>query len=140
MALEAVIMVRYQTWTWEDGGGVADLPPGLEGVRADEQSTNRTRGPHNRHDFGRYRVPPAGAPAEAGCLGSSLQRGSERATERIVAIDCQLYAGMPGAASNGAVQATAEEGTDVPQYQLDAVATGNGRAATALVPTATTAN
>jgi hypothetical protein len=120
---------------------VTDLPPGREGVRADEQTTDRTRGPHNGHDFGRYRVPPAGASAEAGCLGSSLLRGSEGTTERIVAINSQLYAGMPGPASKGAAQATAAEGTDdAPRYQLDAVATCNGHATTVLVPTATTAN
>src|SRR5207253_2073661 len=37
----------------------------------------------------------------------------------------------------GAARATAEDGTDDRRYQLDVVATGNGHAATALVPTAT---
>src|SRR5437588_4452983 len=112
MPVGAVIMARCQIWTWEDGGGVKDLPPGLEGVRADEQSMDRTGTPHNGHDRERYRIPPAGATAEAGCLGSSVQRGSEGATERTIPINSQLYAGMPDPAPNGTVQATAEDGTD----------------------------
>src|SRR5437016_5336890 len=124
-------MARCHTWTWEDGGGVKDLPPGLEGVRADEQSTDRSDTPHNGHDFGRYRTPPAVAPAEVGCPGSSLQRGGEGTTEGIVPVDSQLSAGMPDPASNGAARATAEDGTDDRRYQLDVVATGNGHSATA---------
>src|SRR5439155_17065759 len=123
-------MARCHTWTWEDGGGVKDLPPGLEGVRADEQSTDRTHTPHNGHDGGRCRTPPAVATAEAGCPGSSLQRGGEGATERIVPVNNQLYAGMPDPSPNDAARATAEGGTDDRRYQLDVVATGNGHAAT----------
>src|SRR5919202_1355856 len=97
---------RYQIGTCQDGRrGMKDVPPRLKGRRRDERATT----PHYGHGMGRDRIPPAGAPAEVGRLGSSLQRGVERTAERIVALDSPLYAGIPGQGATGTAPAAAED-------------------------------
>src|SRR4051794_9911782 len=102
--------------------GMTDLSPRLKGQRRYERAIRRAHTPHHGRGMGRDRIPPAGAPAEVGRLGSALQRGGERAAERIVAVDSQLYAGIPGPAANGPAAAAAENGTVPLGDQLDAVA------------------
>src|SRR5919204_1379937 len=93
--------------TWQDAmRGRKDVPPRRKGRRRDERATT----PHDGHGMGGDRIPPAGAPAEAGCLGSSLQRGAARAAERIGAVDSPLYAGIPGQTATRTTPAAAEDG------------------------------
>src|SRR2546421_5526303 len=107
---------RCQIGTWRDGmRGRKDGPPRLKGRRRDERATI----PHHGHGMGRDRIPPAGASAEVGCLGSSLQRGAERAAERIVAVDSPLYAGIPGQTATRTTPAAAEDGPASVGYHVD---------------------
>jgi hypothetical protein len=92
--------------TWR----MKDMPPRLEGRRTDERAIRRSNTPHYGYGMGRDRIPPPGVPAEVGCLGSSLQRGVERAAERILAVDSPLSAGIPGQAATGTAPAVAKDG------------------------------
>src|SRR2546430_777045 len=108
---------RCQIGTWRDGmRGRKDGPPRLKGRRRDERATI----PHHGHGMGRDRIPPAGASAEVGCLGSSLQRGAERGAERIVAVDSPLYAGIPGQTATRTTPAAAEDGPASVGYHVGA--------------------
>ena len=82
------------------------MPPRLKGRRRDERATT----PHDGHGMGGDRIPPARAPAEAGCLGSSLQRGAARAAEGIGAVDSPLYARIPSQTATRTAPAAAEDG------------------------------
>src|SRR5919199_4895721 len=111
---------RYQIGTWQDDmRGMKDMPPRLKGRRRDERATI----PHNGHGRGRDRIPPAGAPAEVGRLGSSLQRGVERAAERNLAVDSPLSAGIPGQGATGTAPAAVEDGSAPAEHQVDALVT-----------------
>src|SRR5919109_1290767 len=102
-----------------------DLLLGLMGRRRDERTKHRSHTLHHGRGMSRDRVLPAGAPAEAGCLGSSLQRGAERAAERIVALDSPLHAGLPGA--TGTAPAAVEDGPAPAGYQVDELASREER-------------
>src|SRR5918911_1403481 len=95
------------------------LPPRRKGRRRDERAIRRSNIPNYGHGMGRDRIASAGAPAEVGCLGSSLQRGVERATEGIVAVDNPLYAGISGHTAIGTAPAAAEDGPSPMGCQLD---------------------
>src|SRR2546421_8374808 len=49
----------------------------------------------------------------------TAQRGVERAAERIVALDSQLYAGLPGKAATGTTPAAVEDGPAPAGHQVD---------------------
>src|SRR5437763_12390182 len=57
----------------------------------------------------------------------TAQRGVERAAERIVALDSQLYAGLPDQAAAGTTPAVVEDGPAPTGHQIDVLASAEGR-------------
>src|ERR671939_857120 len=107
------------TGTWR----MKDVPPRLKGRRRDERAIRRSNTPHYGHGMGRDRIAPPGVPAEVGRLGSSLQRGVERAAERNLAVDSPLSAGIPGQGATGTAPAAVEDGSAPAEHQVGALVT-----------------
>src|SRR5919109_23009 len=57
----------------------------------------------------------------------TAQREVERAAERIVALDSQLYAGLPGQAATGTAPAVLEDGPAPTGHQVDVLESAEGR-------------
>src|SRR5205823_1427010 len=57
----------------------------------------------------------------------TAQRGVERAAERIVALDSQLYAGLEGQAATGPAPAVVEDGPAPTGHHVDVLASAEGR-------------
>src|SRR5919109_445653 len=114
--MDGTARARCQTWTWRDGPRIMkDLLRRLTGRRRDERAMRRSHTLDHGRGLGRDRVLPAGTPAEAGRLGSSRRGGAQRAADRLVTRDSQLYAGLPGQGAAGTALAAVEDGPAPPR-------------------------